>query len=151
MCNVGYTRGVYPVLCVMFYNFMEFIHMYTYTTAELQAAGFIDEVRALFTPQKTEYAELPEVETWFFPVSLSEFLMQMKYFHTEMDIELDKDYFEKSAWVFSDEHILEFQAAYCRGGLEFLEAFGRILPVYEKEICDYLELFIVVVAKMLTA
>ena len=125
--------------------------MYTYTTAELQAAGFIAEVRALFTPQKTEYAELPEIETWFFPFSLSEFLMQMKYFDTEMDIELDKDYFEKSAWVFSEEHILELQAAYCRGGWEFSEAFDRIVRVYEKDICDYLELFIVVVAKMLTA
>ena len=151
VCNVGYTRGVYPVLCVMFYNFMEFIHMYTYTTAELQAAGFIEEVRAIFTPQKTEYAELPEIGIWFFPFSLSEFLMQMRYFHTEMDIELDKDYFEKSAWVFSDEHILELQAAYCRGGWEFLETFGRIVRVYEKDICDNLELFIVVIAKMLTA
>lgn len=125
--------------------------MYTYTTAELQSSGFIDEVRALFTPQKIEYAKLPEVETWFFPFSLSEFWMQMKYFDTEMDIELDKDYFEKSAWIFSDEHILELQAAYCRGGWEFLEAFGLIVREYEKDICDRLELFIVVIAKMLTA
>lgn len=118
--------------------------MYTYTTAELQAAGFIEEVRAIFTPQKTEYAKLPEIETWFFPFSLSEFLMQMRYFHTEMDIELDKDYFEKSAWLFSDEHIKELQAAYCKGG-------WRIVRVYEKDICDNLELFIAVVAKILTA
>ena len=46
------------VLCE-FYNFMEFIYMYTYTTAELQAAGFVEEVRGIFTPQKTEYAKLP--------------------------------------------------------------------------------------------
>lgn len=125
--------------------------MYTYTTAELQAAGFVEEVRGIFTPQKTEYAGLPEIETWFFPFSLSEFLMQMRYFHTEMDIELDKDYFEKSAWLFSDEHIKELQAAYCKGGWEFLEAFRLIARVYEKDICDTLELFIAVVAKMLTA
>ena len=125
--------------------------MYTYTTAELHAAGFVEEVRGIFTPQKTEFAGLPEIDIWFFPFSLSEFLMQMKYFHTEMDIELDKDYFEKSAWVFSDEHIKELQAAYCKGGWEFLEAFCRIVRVYEKDICDNLELFIAVVAKMLTA
>lgn len=125
--------------------------MYTYTTAELQTSGFVEEVRGIFTPQKTEYAKLPEIETWFFPFSLSEFLMQMRYFHTEMDIELDKDYFEKSAWVFSDEHILELQAAYCKGGWEFLEAFRLIARVYEKDICDTLELFIAVVAKILTA
>ena len=75
----------------------------------------------------------------------------MQYFHTEMDIELDKDYFEKAAWLFSDEHILELQAAYCQGGWEFLEAFCRIVRVYEKDICDNLELFIAVVAKILTA
>ena len=125
--------------------------MYTYTTAELQTAGFVDEVRSIFTPQKTKFAGLPEIDTWFFPFPLSEFLEQMKYFDTEMDIELDKDYFEKSAWVFSDEHILELQAAYCQGGWEFLEAFCRIVRVYEKDICDNLELFIVVIAKMLTA
>ena len=125
--------------------------MYTYTTAELQTAGFIDDVRALFTPQKTKFAELPEIDIWFFPFSMSEFLNQMEYFDTEMDIELGKDYFEKAAWVFSDEHILELQTAYCKGGWEFLEAFCRIVRVYEKDICDTLELFIVVVAKMLTA
>ena len=125
--------------------------MYTYTTAELQNSGFVAEVRGIFTPQKTEFADLPEIETWFFSHPLSEFLTQMKYFHTEMDIELDKDYFEKSAWVFSDEHILELQAAYRQGGWEFLEALCRIVRVYEKEICDNLELFIVVIAKMLAA
>ena len=125
--------------------------MYTYTTAELQTSGFVEDVRAIFTPQKTEFAGLPEIETWFFPYQLEEFLMQMKYFHTEMDIELDKDYFEKSAWVFSDEHILGLQAAYRQGGWEFLEAFYRTVRVYEEEICDNLELFIAVIAKMLTA
>ena len=125
--------------------------MYTYTTAELQASGFIEEVRALFTPQKTEFADLPEIEAWFFPFSLSEFLMQMKYFHTEMDIELDKDYFEKAAWVFSDEHILELQEAYCEGGWEFLECFCRVFRYYEKDIHEERELFIAVIAKMLTA
>ena len=125
--------------------------MYTYTTAELQASGFVEEVRALFTPQKTEFAGLPEIDIWFFPHPLSAFLNQMKYFHTERDIELDKDYFEKSAWVFSDEHILELQAAYCRGGWEFLDAFCRIVRVYEKEIQNDLELFIMVIAKMVTA
>ena len=68
--------------------------------------------------------------------------MEMKYFHTEMDIELDKDYFEKSAWLFSDEDIRKLQAAYCKGGWEFLEAFCQIVRKYEKEICDNLELFI---------
>ena len=127
------------------------MYMYTYTTADLQTAGFVAEVRSIFTPQKTEFAGLPEIDIWFFPYRLEEFLVQMKYLDTEMDIELDKDYFEKSAWVFSDEHILELQAAYCRGGWEFLEAFCRIVRVYEKEIHDNLELFIVVIAKMLTA
>ena len=112
--------------------------MYTYTTAELQAAGFVEEVRGIFTPQKTKFAGLPEIDTWFFPFSLSEFLGQMKYFDTEMDIELDKDYFEKSVWVFSEEHIMEW-------GWEFLETFYRIVRVYENDICDNLEL----VAKML--
>ena len=125
--------------------------MYTYTTAELQASGFVEEVRDLFTPKKTEFADLSDIKAWFFPFPLSEFLMQMKYFHTEMDIELDKDYFEKSAWVFSDEDILGLQAAYCKGGWEFLEAFCLIVRKYEKEICDRLELFIAVIAKMLTA
>ena len=125
--------------------------MYTYTTAELQAVGFIEEVRGIFTPSKAEFAGLPEIDIWFFPHPLSEFLMQMKYFHTEMDIELDKDYFEKAAWVFSEEHILELQEAYCKGGWEFLEAFCRIVQVYEEDICDNLELFIAVIAKMVTA
>lgn len=125
--------------------------MYAYTTAELQTAGFVADVRALFTPQKTEFAGLPEIDSWFFPFSLSEFLKQMQYFHAEMEIELDKDYLDKSAWVFSDEHILELQAAYCRGSWEFSEAFCRIVQVYEEDISDNLELFIAVIAKMLTA
>ena len=118
--------------------------MYTYTTAELQASGFVEEVRALFTPQKTEFADLPEMDTWFFPFPLSEFLNQMKYFDTEMDIELNKDYFEKSAWVFSDEHIFGLQAAYRRGGWGFLESFYWTVRVYEEEICDNLELCIII-------
>ena len=128
-----------------------YIYMYTYTTAELHAAGFVAEVRGIFTPRKTEFAGLPEIDIWFFPFSLSEFLMQMRYFDTEMDIELGKDYFEEAAWLFSDEHIKELQAAYCKGGWEFLEAFCLIVRVYEDDICDNLELFIAVVAKMLTA
>lgn len=28
--------------------------MYTYTTAELQAGGFVTEVRGIFTPHKTD-------------------------------------------------------------------------------------------------
>ena len=127
------------------------MYMYTFTTADLQTAGFVAEVRSIFTPQKTEFAGLPEIDIWFFPYRLGEFLMQMKYFDTEMDIELDKDYFEKSAWVFSEEHIKELQEAYCKGGWEFLEAFCQIVRVYEKDIQDTLELFIVVIAKMVTA
>ena len=149
---MGYSRAVYPVLCELsFISLWSYIYMFTYTTAELQAVGFVEEVRGIFTPSKTEFAGLPEIDIWFFPFSLSEFLRQMRYFDTEMDIELGKDYFEESAWVFSNEHILELQAAYCRGGWEFLEAFGRIARVYEKDIQDNLELFIVVVAKMVTA
>ena len=90
---------------------------------------------------------MPEIAIWFFPFPLSEFLMQMP----EMDIELGKDYFEEAAWVFSDEHIKGLQAVYCKGGWEFLEAFYLIVRVYENDICDNLELFIAVVAKMLTA
>lgn len=125
--------------------------MYTYTTADLQASGFIEEVRAIFTPQKTDYAELPEIDIWFFPFSLSEFLMQMKYFNTEMGIECGTDYFENSYWVFSEKDIRKLQVAYCRGDWEFFTRFWRILREYEKGICDDLELFIAVVAKMLTA
>ena len=152
MCNVGYSRGVYPVLCE-FYSFMEFIYIYmfTYTTGELQKAGFIDAVRAIFTPEKIDFEELPEVNTWFFPVSLGEFLDEVKYFDTEMDIECDKDYFQESAWVFSDEHILELRKAYCSGIKIFLEDFYRILRDYEKDIHDEQELFIAVIAKMITA
>ena len=152
MCNVGYSRGVYPVLCE-FYSFMEFIYIYmfTYTTGELQKAGFIDAVRAIFTPEKIDFEELPEVNTWFFPVSLGEFLDEVKYFDTEMDIECDKDYFQESAWVFSDEHILELQKSYCSGIKIFLEDFYRILRDYEKDIHDEQELFIAVIAKMITA
>ena len=150
MCNVGYSRAVYPVLCE-FYSFMEFIYMFLYTTSELQESGFIAEVRAIFTPDKIEFAELPEVDTWFFPVSLEEFLQDAKYFDTEMDIEFDKDYFQESAWVFSDEHILELREAYCEGVGVFLEDFYRVLRDYEKDIHDERELFIAVVAKMLTA
>ena len=125
--------------------------MFLYTTAALQAAGFIDAVRAIFTPEKVEFAELPEVDTWFFPASLEEFLQGAKYFHTEMDIEYGKDYFKESAWVFSDEHILELREAYCEGVGEFLENFTYILRYYEKAIHGASELFIAVVAKMLTA
>ena len=125
--------------------------MFLHTTNELQDAGFIDAVRAIFTPEKVEFAELPEVDTWFFPVSLDEFLQDSKYFDTDMDIECGKDYFQESAWVFSDEHILELREAYCEGVGAFLEAFYRILRDYEKDSHDGRELFIAVVAKMLTA
>ena len=125
--------------------------MYTYTTAELRESGFINTIRAVFTPDKIEFAELPEVDTWFFPVSLGEFLQDAKYFRTEMDIECDKDYFQESAWAFSGEHILELQEAYCKGGWEFLEAFCRVFRYYEKDIHEERELFIAVIAKMLTA
>ena len=51
--NVGYASAVYPVLYES-YNFMEFTHMYmyTYTTADLQASGFIEEVRGILHPKK---------------------------------------------------------------------------------------------------
>lgn len=125
--------------------------MFLYTTNGLRDAGFIDAVRAIFTPEKVEFAELPEVDTWFFPVSLDEFLQDSKYFDTEMDIECGKDYFQESAWVFSDAHILELREAYCGGVWVFLENFSRILRDYEKDIHEESELFIAVVAKMLTA
>ena len=125
--------------------------MFLYTTSELQESGFIAEVRAIFTPEKIEFAELPEVDTWFFPVSLEEFLQDAKYFDTEMDIECGKDYFQESAWVFSDEHILELREAYCEGVGVFLEYFYRVFRDYEKDIHEESELFIAVVAKMLTA
>ena len=125
--------------------------MFIYTTTELQDAGFIGAIRAIFTPEKVGFTELPEVDSWFFPVSLGEFLQDSKYFDTEMDIEFGKDYFQESAWVFSDAHILELQEAYCEGVWAFLEAFYRILREYEKVIHDATELFIAVVAKMLTA
>ena len=107
--------------------------MFLYTTNGLAESGFIGAVRAIFTPEKVEFAELPEVDTWFFPVSLGGFLRDAKYFHTEMDIEFGKDYFQESAWVFSDEHILELQEAYCEGVGAFLECFYRILRDYMKK------------------
>ena len=125
--------------------------MFSFTTSELHEAGFIDAVRAIFTPNKVVFAELPEVDVWFFPVSLDEFLQDVKYFDTEMDIELGKDYFEKATWVFSDEHILELQNSYCKAVGVFLEDFYRILRDYEKDIQGESELFIAVVAKMLAS
>ena len=125
--------------------------MFIYTTSELRESGFIAAVRAIFTSEKVEFSELPELDTWFFPVSLDEFLQDAKYFDTEMDIEYGKDYFQESAWVFSDEHILELREVYCKDVGAFLENFYRILRDYEKDIHDEKELFIAVVAKMLTA
>ena len=151
MGNVGYSRAVYPVLCKLNFTVLWSLYMFTYTASELQDAGFIDAVRAIFTPEKVEFVELPEVDTWFFPVPLGEFLQDSKYFDTEMDIECGKDYFQESAWVFSDEHILELREAYCEGVWAFLETFYRILRDYEKDIQDESELFIAVIAKMLTA
>ena len=137
--------------CYVSFTVLWSLYMFIYTTTELQDAGFIDAVRAIFTPEKVQFAELPEVDTWIFPASLEEFLQGAKYFHTEMGIEYGKDYFKESAWVFSDEHILELREAYCKDVREFLENFTYILRYYEKDIHDPSELFIAVVAKMLTA
>ena len=151
--NVGYSRGVYPVLCGLSFTVLWslYIYMFIYTTSELRESGFIAAVRAIFTSEKVEFSELPELDTWFFPVSLDEFLQDAKYFDTEMDIEYGKDYFQESAWVFSDEHILELREAYCEGVGAFLEDFYRILRDYEKEIQEESELFIAVVVKIITA